>query len=223
MITIHSYGESALLVNFEQRIDREIHKKVVALSNTLRGLDGITYMVPAYCSLTVVYDRNQMSYQHLKAYLQNLEEAAFAGDMAQTGRQITIPVCYEKEYALDALEVCSQTGHVWERIIDAHQATEFYVYMLGFMPGFAYMGDMPRDYFCRRKAVPRTLVPAGSVGLGGLQSAIYPYASPGGWQIIGKTPLQLFDPAQNAPNLLESGDCVRFERISVNAFENYSA
>jgi KipI family sensor histidine kinase inhibitor len=91
--------------------------------------------------------------------------------------------------------------------------------MLGFIPGFAYMGDMPMGYFCQRKKDPRTSVPAGSVGLSGLQSAIYPYASPGGWQIIGRTPVQLFDPASETPNFLSPGDRVRFESVDADVFK----
>jgi inhibitor of KinA len=219
MITVIPYGENALLVNFEQQISQEVHTQVVALRNALRDNEGITYMVPSYCALTVVYDRSVVAFHELKKQIVGSVETLDTSAQSVHGRLIRIPVCYDENYALDHDEVCAQTGKKWQEVISTHLDTEFYVYMLGFIPGFAYLGDMPKGYFCKRKQDPRTSVPAGSVGLSGLQSAIYPYASPGGWQIIGRTPLQLFDPASETPNLLNPGDRVRFESVDADVFK----
>jgi inhibitor of KinA len=132
-----------------------------------------------------------------------------------------IPVCYDHEFSPDLKEVSAQTGRSVEEIIDAHLNTEFYVYMLGFMPGFAYMGDMPDEFSCRRKETPRTKVPLGAVGLALRQTAIYPFESPGGWQIIGRTPMKMFDPTREHASLLNAGDTVRFRKISLDEFRDY--
>jgi len=215
--SVNAYGDSAILVNFNQNIEKEIHHEVMTLYHSMTSVPGIRYMIPAYCSLTIVFDTREASIDSLKKIIGSWETHFDPKTIRSTNAETklyTIPVCYDAEMAPDLEEVCNQTGKTIEEIINAHTSTEFYVYMVGFMPGFAYMGDMPGEFYCNRKAQPRTRVPQGSVGLSGLQSGIYPFESPGGWQIIGKTPLKLFDTARTPPALLAMGDSVRFSRVS---------
>lgn len=218
MISILPYGDTAMLINFEQRIDRMIHARVALLGDILKDIAGITDVIPAYCSLTVVFDRTQISYGQLKEAIDSVDLTSIPSAESVQSRKITVPVCYDPEFGPDLEAVSLHTGKTIEEIIQSHLNTEFYVYMLGFMPGFVYMGDMPEAFFCHRKPVPRTRVPRGSVGLAGLQTAIYPFESPGGWQIIGRTPVVLFDPQKEPPNLFMPGDLVRFKEIGKDEF-----
>ena len=213
MLSIHPYGDTALLVNFEQKIDRSIHQEVLILDKALSGTKGIRYMIPAYCSLTVVFDPILTNTSVLQKRIAQFISGTQRSPSATRHRVHEIPVCYDDDYAPDLEEVSLQTGKPVEEIIATHLDTEFYVYMLGFMPGFAYMGDMPEEFFCNRKTQPRTKVPAGSVALSGRQSGIYPFETPGGWQIIGRTPLVMFEPGRTPPALLAAGDKVRFIRV----------
>ena len=218
MISIVPYGDSALLVNFKQRISKRILVQVTAYAEKARTMEGVRYVIPAFCSLTVVYDRSRITYEELCSLL--LEPISTTGTEIKTppGRKVEVPVCYDAPYALDMEEVERQTGKSAEAIIRAHLGREFHVYMLGFMPGFTYLGDMPRGFSCQRRAEPRTRVPAGSVGLAGLQTALYSFDTPGGWQIIGRTPVRLFDAEADPPNFLRPGDRVRFKRIRSDEF-----
>ena len=219
MIKIVPFGDTALLVNFTQEISLVVHAQVTALARLARIMEGVRYVIPAYCSLTVVYDRTQTSFGTLQTQLAGVAENAPDALLYTSAREVRIPVCYDPPYAPDLEEVAHQTGKAPEEIINAHLSTAFHVYMLGFMPGFAYLGDMPEGFFCRRRAEPLRHVPAGSVGLAGLQTALYAFDTPGGWQIIGRTPVRLFDPAADPPNFLRAGDSVRFVRISAEELE----
>jgi inhibitor of KinA len=220
MPTILSYGDSALLVNFEQRIDRNIHWQVVTLYDSLSKRQDIQYMIPAYCSLTVVYDAGKVSGSDLEEYIQ---ESAFEIEehAPRSHAQLhKIPVCYDAEFGPDLKELSSLLSKSEEDIIKAHLQSDFYVYMVGFLPGFAYMGDMPEAFNCPRKGTPRIKVPAGSVGLAGRQTAVYPFESPGGWQLIGQCPVKMFDVTRDRPSLLQAGDHVKFVQISKQEFED---
>jgi inhibitor of KinA len=179
-------------------------------------------MIPAYCSLTIAFDPNSTSVAALQKIVHDriLQLPDVDENPENNSRStIEIPVCYDDDFALDIKAVSLQTGKAPEEIIRRHLSTEFYVYMLGFMPGFAYLGDMPEDFRCNRKATPRTYVPAGSIGLSGRQVGIYPFETPGGWQLIGRTPLRMFDPARTEAALLKAGDKVRFKQISRSDFD----
>jgi inhibitor of KinA len=135
---------------------------------------------------------------------------------------VVVPVCYEAEFALDLSWVAEHHQCSIDEIIHRHTAHIFTVFMIGFTPGFPYMGVLPAGLESPRKAVPRTQVPAGSVGLAGRQTGIYPYTTPGGWQIIGRTPWALFDPSQQRPARLKAGDRVQFESVSKEVFKRLS-
>lgn len=218
---IHPYGDCALLVNFEQQIDPEINARVIALNEAIgaAGLSGITFCIPAYCSLMVGYDPAAAQFEILREQIVTLARDSARTSDRSPARRLKIPVCYEEPYAMDFEDLCRQTSRSREEIIGLHTSAVFRVYMLGFLPGFAYMGRLPEALVCARKTTPRVRVPARSVGLAGHQTGIYPSDAPGGWQIIGRTPLRVFDGAKENPFLFQPGDEVVFESIPAEAFE----
>lgn len=222
-ITFHPYGNRALLIQWEQRIDLAVNAEVVQLAAALggTGIAGVRYCIPAYCSLTVGYDPEVISYGELCERILEIhsaQEFTPAGEIA--GRQINIPVCYEGECAPDLDWLSVHTGLEKDQIISLHTSTPFHVYMIGFLPGFPYLGTLPKILHAPRKDSPRKRVPAGSVALAGLQTGIYPLESPGGWQLIGRTPIRMFDPDRESPFYLQAGDEVRFEAIDWRTFQS---
>ena len=218
---IQTYGDRALLVNFEQKIDAEVNEEVIALNEWILAerLQGLTYTVPAYCSLTLAYDPGlielEVLMEKIAAFSQSQKE-----EKKREKRLLRIPVCYEESFAPDKEEVLRQTGLAWEEILNLHTQTRFRVFMLGFLPGFTYMGKLPQALFCQRRKEPRLRVPKSSVGLAGFQTGIYPSVAPGGWQLIGKTPLEIFDPGRQDPFLFKAGDELHFYQIDVADFES---
>lgn len=221
-ITYQPFGDQALLLQWEQRIDPIINAQVSHLSRAIEtaGIPGIQYCLPAYCSLTVGYQPEQISYEKLCAsiasIIPDLEKLSI---LSSENRKIIVPVCYDDIYAPDLEWLATHTSITREQIIQLHTSTSFRVYMLGFMPGFPYLGTLPKSLEAPRKETPRLSVPAGSVALAGLQTGIYPIESPGGWQIIGRTPWKIFDPEREEPFLLQVGDEVRFEAIDQVDFD----
>jgi KipI family sensor histidine kinase inhibitor len=208
-------GDSALVVEFGDEISEEVNRKVHALSYALEKnpLPGLGEAVPAYRSLLVHYDPLCLSWDEVKAsvtdILQKCEEITLPEP-----RVIEVPVVYGGEFGPDIEFVAEHNGLSVEEVVRIHSAATYLVYMLGFSPGFAYLGGMPEAIATPRLETPRTLVPAGSVGVAGEQTGIYPIATPGGWRLIGRTPLKLFDPQRDPPTLLRPGDTVRFVPVS---------
>jgi len=215
------YGDSAMLINFEQKIDPSINQKVMALHRALEvsGIAGITFLIPAYCSLTIGFDKNVISFSKLKSTIDSFAKEEMNQLSNNASRLVHIPVCYESPFKLDMLDVMEHTQLSRKNIISLHTSIKFRVYMLGFVAGFAYMGKLPQSLNCPRKSVPRIIVPEGSVGLAGLQTGIYPTEAPGGWQIIGRTPLKMFDHDNASPSLLQPGDEVQFKAIDKIEFD----
>ena len=224
IISIRPYGDQAILVNFEQRIDPLINKQVIALKGTLEraNIRGVNYMIPAYCSLTIVFLPEIIDYQILKKVVEQLAIEIKLVETEATSRHLRIPVCYEQPYALDLLDLCEQKGMTAAEIIELHLSQPYRVYMLGFLPGFVFMGKIPSELECSRKETPRLKIPAGAVGLAGFQTGIYPSISPGGWQIIGQTPIELFNPNLEQPFFFRVGDEVQFYQISSDEFVAYA-
>lgn len=215
---IQPFGDKALLVSFEKRIDPEINQQVIDLYHTLKASGHFTFLTPAYCSLTVGIDRTLYTISEGTELIRKLASCPPTNQMAYN-REVTIPICYEEEFALDMKEVSRMTGLSADEIIEKHSDTQFRVYMLGFVAGFAYLGTLPEELVCQRKHTPRKSVPKGAVGLAGHQTGIYPVNAPGGWQIIGQTPVDMFDTRREEPNLLFPGDTVKFRPISVDEFK----
>ncbi len=217
MISFQPFGDSALLINFEQKIDPQVNKKVIQWHQAITSaqLPGVTYCSPAYCSLTVGYQLDIISYQDLCLAIKALE---IDQELKSQTRLIRVPVCYEGDFAPDIDELSQQTGLTAEEIVTLHTAQTYHVYMIGFLPGFAYMGKVAEKLKCKRKEMPRIKVPAGSVGLAGLQTGIYPSEAPGGWQIIGQTPWKIFNPKSESPCKFQPGDQVTFYSITESDF-----
>jgi inhibitor of KinA len=221
MIDFKPYGDSAILINFEQVIDKTINDKVVFISKNIEntGIPGLLYCFPAYCSITIGYNPSQIKYVLLIDLIKRIIEQKQEEKIEINARNFLIPVCYEPPYALDLADLSNQLAISQKEIIKLHYSTAYQVYMLGFLPGFPYMGTLPIKLNCKRKEIPRKKVTAGSVGLAGRQTGIYPLDAPGGWQIIGRTPVPIFNPKNKLPFLFTAGDTVSFYPISIDEFE----
>lgn len=220
-MNIKPYGDSAVLIDFEQKINETIHQKVIILEQKINAANiiGITFFIPAYCSLTIGYDPFLVQYDTLVKTIKELQNNPSCQSLTTENKTIHIPVCYEKPYALDIKSVGRLTKLFKEDVVKYHTSTEYTVYMLGFLPGFAYLSTLPEVLFTKRKLKPELRVPAQSVGLAGYQTGIYPSEAPGGWRIIGRTPIPVFDAKQPDPFLFKVGDKVQFHAISVAEFK----
>jgi KipI family sensor histidine kinase inhibitor len=213
-----SAGDRALVIEFGDGIDRALSNDVLRLDASLRssGLPGVVETVPTFRSLMVHYDPLATTFADLeRAITSRLDRQS---DPRTTATLWRVPVCYEGSFAPDLGEVANRTGLAPSEVVALHSAIRYHVYMLGFLPGFPYMGDLPRELALPRRADPRLSVPAGSVSIATTLTAIYPYESPGGWHLIGVTPIRLFDLARPRPALLEPGDNVQFEPIDPASF-----
>lgn len=212
-------GDTAVIVEFGDRIDRIVSERVLRLSELVRAanLPGVVETVPTFRSLMVHYDPLATTSANLNAALEQLIDSG-RGE-AKPVKLWRIPACYAASHAPDLEEVAQRTGLGTEEIIRLHSSTRFHIYMLGFVPGFPYMGDLPQPLVLPRRADPRIRVPAGSIAIATSMSAIYPLESPGGWHLIGATPVRLFDLRQPRPALLSPGDAVRFEPIASAEFD----
>ncbi len=230
LYTIFPLGDSAITVDFGNSIDIHLNTKVMNLYQTIRQEQwfGVKDLVPAYSSLTIYYDvvaiksqtRGSTAFGVMKNKLQRLLSQPTSVEPLQA-RKLSIPVCYAPAYAADAAIMEKQTGLPFEEIIHVHTSRIYHVYMIGFLPGFPYMGEVDSRIAVPRKREPRLRTEAGSVGIAGLQTGIYPLASPGGWQIIGRTPVKLFDKEQEYPALFRAGDEVSFYSIEAHEFDHY--
>lgn len=227
--SLHMYpcGDHALTIEWEDTADLANHQKVLALCNVLssKKITGIKDIIPAYSTVTVVYDtvallQNPSPLTVYERMCENILAAVADGERMEesTPRQVSIPVCYDVSLAPDLLSLAESHGLSTAEVIGLHTARTYRVYMIGFLPGFAYMGTVDEKLVTPRKKTPRTLVPAGSVGIAGIQTGIYPFDSPGGWQLIGRTPLKMFDAGREQPSLLLPGAEVRFQSITLDEY-----
>jgi inhibitor of KinA len=213
-------SDSALLVTFDDRVSLEAHTRVIALFRAFeqRHDQRVRNLHPAYASLLIDFDPLSATHQELESLVLSLSSKLETPEVL-TSDLIEIPVCYDPEFAPDLANVAEHLRLSPEQVVTLHATGQYYVYFLGFSPGFAYLGGLPQALRVPRLATPRTLVRAGSVGLAGEQTGIYPNDSPGGWQLIGRTPQRMFDPLQNRASRLRPGDRVRFRGISRVEFE----
>lgn len=224
---IFPLGDSALTIDFGNKVDEQINTEVITRHHQLKEdtIPGIIELIPAYSSLTIYYDlialrkiipATQSAFEWLKEQIQKkLEQPVEIKEKEE--KLIRIPVCYENEFATDLQWLCEQKNLSRDELINIHTSTTYKIYMLGFLPGFAYMGEVEERIATPRKDQPVNMI-AGSVGIAGKQTGIYPLESPGGWQIIGRTPLKIFDAAKNPPVLFRAGDKVQFYAISKKEF-----
>lgn len=204
-------GDAALLIELGDQIDLQTNLRVRQLAEFLRNhpIDGCGEVVPAYASLLVHYDPLIIENGPVNRWIVDSLRNVGTGEL-QSSRQVEIPTIYGGEYGLDLAYVAQFHGLSVDEVIKFHSEATYTVYMMGFTPGFAYLGGLPPELETPRLESPRLLVKAGSIGIAGNQTGIYPIDSPGGWRIIGFTPLRLFDPLQDPPTTLQPGDQVRF-------------
>jgi KipI family sensor histidine kinase inhibitor len=212
-------SDDSLLVCFGQQISLDAHQHVVKLLRLLESepVPGVRNLHPAYCSVLIKFDALKLRHDELEAilrpYLDRLEDVYLPEP-----RQVEIPVCYGGEYGPDLSDVSAMRGMTPAQAIELHASATYRVYFLGFAPGFAYLGELPHALVTPRLAKPRRSVPPGSVGIAGSQTGVYPFATPGGWRLLGRTPIAMFRPDRNAMSLLSVGDRVRFTPISREQF-----
>jgi len=221
-------ADDALLLRFGNAIEPIHCARALAVAQRLRELrpPWLRDVVPAYASLAVFFDCDRIDAADPHAFaatvLRNCLDAGTHVDQAPA-RIVDMPVCYDNDMAPDLAEAADELGLGTEELIHRHCAADYTVAMIGFAPGFPYLLGLPESLALPRRATPRTRVPAGSVAIGGNQTGIYPRESPGGWRLLGRTPLVLFDPARAIPSLLAPGDRVRFQRIDLAAFERMAS
>ncbi|MDA7415562.1 5-oxoprolinase subunit PxpB [Xenophilus arseniciresistens] len=211
---MHALGEAALLCELPPPATLAVQQRLWALMHEAAQWPGVSEALPGMNNLTLLFDPAQIDADELELRVLALWpelQALPAGE----SRQVDIPVDYGGEHGPDLQAVAQHTGLSPAEVVRRHSGGDYVVYLLGFLPGFAFMGGLAPELATPRRSEPRTAVPARSVGIGGAQTGIYPSVSPGGWQLIGRTPLQLFDPLADPPTLLRAGDRVRFIAQSV--------
>jgi KipI family sensor histidine kinase inhibitor len=208
-VTILPASDRSLLISFGAEISLEAHYQVRLLTQSLEGLRGILNLHPAYASVLIDFDPRLRTHDEVESFVRERMGSAVHGEPAAV-RTVEIPVCYGGEFGPDLADVARHTGFAAERVVELHAAAEYLVYFVGFSTCFPYLGGLPAELATPRLSAPRKHVPVGSVAIGGGQAGIYPLASPGGWRLIGRTPLRLFDPDGLPPPLLRMGDRVRF-------------
>jgi inhibitor of KinA len=211
-------GDTALVVEFGEDIDRKISTIVLALARRLSEarLGGIVETVPAFGSLMVHYDPLVLPMSKLTAHVAQLTQGLEAAEAA--GRHWRLPACYDASIAPDLADVAARTGLSPAQVIERHSAVTYHVYTLGFQPGFAYLGDVPPELVLPRREIPRPKIPAGSLAIAAKMTAIYPLECPAGWHLIGRSPAPMWEPPPKARALLAPGDKVTFSPVSLREY-----
>ena len=217
-------GDSAINLEFGNVISEKTNGIIRAAAQTLEAdpINGVIELVPTFCSLMVVYNPCVIGYDELTSQVRG----KLRGLVATTGgihRVVKIPVCYGGDFGPDLSDVAEHAGMSVEEVIAIHSGHDYLIDMLGFLPGFAYLGGLDPRLHTPRLSVPRTEIPAGSVGIGGAQTGIYPLASPGGWQIIGRSPVRPYDPERAQPILYRAGEYLRFQPITQKQYDAIEA
>ncbi|MCJ8010094.1 5-oxoprolinase subunit PxpB [Lederbergia wuyishanensis] len=223
-ISFSPLGDSAIVIEFGENINLETNNRILEMNQAITNQPflGFIEAVPAYTTLTCFYDPvcvgTGFPYETVK---KELEQRVYSLSTFNKRNEkiIDIPVCYENDYSMDIEYVASYNGLTKKEVIHFHSETLYHVYFLGFAPGFPFLGGMNEKIATPRRPAPRLKVPKGAVGIAGKQTGVYPFESPGGWQIIGRTPLELFNPDRTPPSLLLPGDKVRFTPISKQEFD----
>ncbi len=213
-------GDRAILVEYGDSIDPAVNEKVRAMAALLkRSLpEGVEAVIPAYRNLSLLYDPLLASPEYLLSLLEGLEARLHEVEIPRP-RVVEIPVLYGGEHGPDIGIVAEHNRLTESEVVAIHTGTDYPIYMIGFTPGFCYLGGLDRRIHTPRRKTPRTLLPGGSVGIAEAQTGMYPVDSPGGWQIIGRTPLRLFAPERDNPFLYEAGDRIRFVPVTGDEYE----
>lgn len=213
--TIFPLGDAALVCAAPPPATLDCQRRVWAAAEVARDWPHVLEVVPGMNNLTLVFDPLEADVDSLASQLRGAWDAV--GDAPAPGRLVDVPVEYGGEFGPDLRAVAEHTGLSVREVVERHAAGKYIVFFLGFQPGFAYMGGLDATLHTPRRASPRLEVPAGSVGIGGEQTGIYPATSPGGWQLIGRTDTALFDATRRPPTLLQPGDRVRFTVAGIHA------
>ena len=208
-------GDSCIVVDFGNVISLDINARVQALRHSLESssIKGLLELMPTYRSLAIYFNPVETDLKDLKVRIEKAMKKQ-GTDMQTSTEEAIIPVCYGGKYGPDLENVAKHHGITPDEVIKRHSSVSCYCYMLGFTPGFSYLGGMDESIATPRLENPRELIPAGSVGIAGSQTGIYPIDSPGGWQLIGRTPLRMYNPSKTPPTLLDAGLWVKFNPIS---------
>jgi inhibitor of KinA len=214
-VQFQAASDQTLLVHLGDEIGATTHERVMRLLRVLQRepIKWVRNIQPAYCSLLITFDGAAVGHAEALAKISELEKRAEKMPAA-TGRVVEIPVCYGGEFGPDLEWVAAQHGLTAERVVELHIAPTYQAYFLGFAPGFAYLGDLAEEIAVPRLETPRKEVAAGSVGIGGRQTAVYPFGTPGGWRLIGRTPLEIFQKDREPMGLIAIGDQVKFRPIT---------
>lgn len=214
-------ADKALVMEFGNEISKQINYKIKSFVNLLEqaNIHGIEELLPTYRSIQIIYNPLIIDYKALVYKLEEINNKKVQNQEEKT-KIVKLPVCYGGEFGPDIDYVAEHNHITKEEVIKIHTSTDYLVYMLGFVPGFAYLGGMDEKIATPRLVTPRLKIPAGSVGIAGTQTGMYPSDTPGGWQIIGRTPLKLYDTKKETPTLLSAGDYVRFVSISYDEYIN---
>jgi KipI family sensor histidine kinase inhibitor len=218
---VSSEGDSTLVIEFDDRVDPVVNARVIWLADAIQhaGIAGIRDVVPTYRSVAVFFDPLRTSYKNLVDWVTRAASAVPRGEVEQSQTLIRVPVCYDEDLGPDLLSVASLANLSTDQVVALHASMTYRVFMLGFLPGFAYMGIVDERIRAPRRATPRPRVPRGAVGIAGAQTGVYPLDVPGGWQLIGRTPVRPFDPFRKEPFLFKPGDAVRFTPIDRSEYE----
>ncbi len=208
-------GDTGLLIDFGREIDPLVNAKARAMAREIQKnlFQGVEEIIPTYRSLLVIYDPLKILPEQLINFIEQAQDRLDDSD-TDTGKVVQIPVCYGGEFGPDIETVKKASGLGLEEVIQRHAQPEYLIYMVGFTPGFPFLGGLDEKLFTPRLKTPRVLVPEGSVGIANNQTGVYPLASPGGWQLIGRTPLPLFRPLEKNPFLYQAGDKIKFNPIT---------
>ena len=223
-IRILTAGDSSLLIEFGNEISPEINRRIAAVVELMREqhIEGVVDVIPAFCSLLVNYDPRVAGYEKMKQRLESLVRVDIK--VGQTKRKIfEIPVLYGGEYGPDLASIADHAGISEDEVVLIHSSKDYLIYMLGFLPGFCYLGGLDERIHTPRLSNPRLRIRAGSVGIGGSQTGIYPLDSPGGWQLMGMTPIKTYDPEREIPILVEAGNYIRFVPIDEEQYKRIQA
>ncbi len=217
-----SAGDAALVVEFGERIDRRLNAAVLSLARSLEtaAIEGITETIPTFRSLMIHYDPLVLSAASLTALVDRQVQQLTTPEVA--GQVWHLPVCYDSRFAIDLDNVARLTSLTPQQVVERHSGPTYHVYMLGFLPGQAYMGEVPRELALDRLATPRTRIPAGSLAIAGAMSCVFPMQTPCGWHVIGRCPIPLWNKAR-ASALLAPADKVVFAPVSMREYERLAA
>ena len=215
-------GDAAIVVEFEERIDPDVNARTIAVAEAIQaaGVAGVRDVVPTYRSIAIYYDPLRTDGAALWACVER-EAVRPAPALESATAPVRIPVCYGGELGPDLSAVAAFAQADEAEVVRLHAAATYRVFMLGFVPGFAYLGIVDDRIAMPRRSVPRVRVPAGSVGIAGIQTGVYPSETPGGWQLIGRTPLMPFDPSRDNPFLMKAGDSVQFYPIERRDYDRW--